>query len=301
MATVAFPINNTMRVLETLLMTGTSSKTAEEYKKDLVALGRLIDKSLNGLIDLLLSNKETSFVTVTKLRQLMIQAGLAPNTINRRLATVRGLLRVARQLSAIDWTVEIKNLKTAKVRNTSGPGIEKIAEAITTPSNAREARDQAIILLLSTLGLRRAELCNMDLSDYCGNKIRVQRKGQLGYVMLSVPEQARNAVETWLVYRGHNNGPLFTSLDRAGKGDGRLTGRSIARITEASCGCSPHGLRHTAVTTAIELANENGVEFTECRQFSGHAKVDTLLVYRDEIRNVQGTLANAVARKIIGG
>lgn len=300
MATVAFPINNTMRVLETLLMTGTSQRTAEEYKNDLIAMGRLIDKSLNGLIDLLVSNQETSFVTVTKLRQLMIQS-LAPNTINRRLATIRGLLRVARQLNVIDWMFEIKNLKTSKVRDTSGPGIEKIAEAITTPGNAREARDQAIILLLSTLGLRRAELCNMNLSDYIGNKIRVQRKGQLGYTMLSIPEQARNAIETWLGYRGHNNGPLFTSFDRAGKGDGRLTGRSIARITEASCGCSPHGLRHTAVTTAIEVASENGVEFTECRQFSGHAKVDTLLVYRDEIRNVQGTLANAVARRIIGG
>ena len=300
MNTVAFPTSNTIQALDVLLQSGTSARTNSEYRNDLINIGSLVGKSLNGIVELLLSSREAAFVTVGKVKQLMVTAGLSPNTINRRLATLRGLLRVARELSIIDWTVEIKNLRAIKVRNTSGPGVERIQSAISEPINAQTARDNAIIVLMSTLGLRVAEVTFLDLADFSGEKISVRRKGQLQTVSMSVPEQTAKAIRAWLSFRGYEAGPLFTSFDRAGKGDGRLTTRSIGRITQAKVGCNPHGLRHTAITTAIELANDNGVEFTECRQFSGHSQIDTLLVYRDQTRNVQGVLANAVANRIMG-
>ena len=300
MNAIAFPTSNTNQALDALLMSGASARTNAEYRNDLINIGSLIGKSLNGIVELLLSSREAAFVTVGKVKQLMVTAGLSPNTINRRLATIRGLLRVARELSIIDWMVEIKNLKAIKVRNTSGPGVERIQSAISEPVNAQSARDNAIIILMSTLGLRVAEVSALDLADFSGNKISVRRKGHLQTVSMSVPVQSAQAIQSWLTFRGYDAGPLFTSFDRAGKGDGRLTTRSIGRITQAKVGCNPHGLRHTAITTAIELANDNGVEFTECRQFSGHSQIDTLLVYRDQTRNVQGVLANAVASRIMG-
>ena len=300
MNAIAFPTSNTNQALDALLMSGASARTNAEYRNDLINIGLLIGKSLNGIVELLLSSREAAFVTVGKVKQLMVTAGLSPNTINRRLATIRGLLRVARELSIIDWMVEIKNLKAIKVRNTSGPGVERIQSAISEPVNAQSARDNAIIILMSTLGLRVAEVSALDLADFSGNKISVRRKGHLQTVSMSVPVQSAQAIQSWLSFRGYEVGPLFTSFDRAGKGDGRLTTRSIGRITQAKVGCNPHGLRHTAITTAIELANDNGVEFTECRQFSGHSQIDTLLVYRDQTRNVQGVLANAVASRIMG-
>ncbi len=300
MNTIAFPTSNTHQALDALLQSGASARTNQEYRNDLINIGSLVGKSLNGIVELLLSSREAAFVTAGKVKQLMITAGLSPNTINRRLATLRGLLRVARELSIIDWTIEIKNLKAIKVRNTSGPGVERIQSAISEPVNAQAARDNAIIILMSTLGLRVAEVASLDLSDFSGEKIAVHRKGHLQTVQMSVPEQTARAIQVWLSFRGYEAGPLFTSFDRAVKGNGRLTTRSIGRITNNRVGCNPHGLRHTAITTAIELANDNGVEFSECRQFSGHSQIDTLLVYRDQTRNVQGTLAAAVANRIMG-
>ena len=300
MNAVAFPISNAIKALDALLMSGASARTNQEYRNDLVNVGALTGKSLNGIVELFLSSREAAFVTVGKVKSLMVAAGLSPNTINRRLATIRGLLRVARELSLIDWALEIKNLKAIKVRNTSGPGVERIQSAISEPVNAQSARDNAIIILMSTLGLRVAEVQSLNLADFSGEKIVVRRKGHLQTVSMSVPEQTSRAIQSWLSFRGYEAGPLFTSFDRAGKGDGRLTTRSIGRITQARVGCNPHGLRHTAITTAIELASDNGVEFTECRQFSGHSQIDTLLVYRDQTRNVQGVLANAVANRIMG-
>ena len=300
MNTLTFPQTSTIQALDALRMSGASARTNAEYRNDLVNLGSLIGKSINGIVELLLSSREAAFVTVGKVKQLMVTAGLSPNTINRRLATIRGLLRVARELSLIDWALEIRNLKAIKVRNTSGPGVERIQSAISEPVNAQSARDNAIIILMSTLGLRVAEVASLNLADFSGEKIAVRRKGHLQTIQMSVPEQTAKAIQSWLSFRGYDAGPLFVSFDRAGKGDGRLTTRSIGRITQAKVGCNPHGLRHTAITTAIELANDNGVEFTECRQFSGHSQIDTLLVYRDQTRNVQGVLASAVANRIMG-
>ncbi len=223
---------------------------------------------------------------------------MAPNTINRRLATIRGLMRVGREMGIIDWSIEVKSVRRGNVRDTTGPGVEKVREMLA--DDTVSLRDRAILSLLATMGLRRAEVTDLDLVDFMGTKIRVQRKGSLGYVMLSVPVETRESIERWIAVRGEQAGPLFTSFDRAGKGSGRLTGRSIARITNQKGGCSPHALRHTAITTAIELAASVGVEFTECRQFSGHKHIETLLIYRDQIRNTQGTLADAVAARMMG-
>ena len=300
MNAISFPTSNTIQALDILLQSGASARTNQEYRNDLINIGSLVGKSLNGIVELLLSSRESAFVTVGKVKSLMVSAGLSPNTINRRMATIRGLLRVARELSVIDWMIEIKNLKAIKVRNTSGPGIERIQSSISEPTTAQSARDNAIIILMSTLGLRVAEAAALDLADFSGDKINVRRKGHLQTIQMSVPEQTAKAIQSWLTFRGYESGPLFTSFDRAGKGDGRLTTRSIGRICQSKVGCNPHGLRHTAITTAIELASDNGVEFTECRQFSGHSQIDTLLVYRDQTRNVQGVLANAVANRIMG-
>src|SRR5437660_764624 len=55
---------------------------------------------------------------------------------------------------------------------------------------------------------------------------------------------------------GDQPGPLFTNFDRAGKGQ-QLTGYSLYRIVrgirnDAGIAVRPHGLRHAAVTTALE-------------------------------------------------
>ena len=300
-ATVYSIGNSNMDVLDALMTSGISLKTGKEYHSDLLALGRLLNKSLHGILEALLTSREQAFVVVGKLRQVMIESGLAPNTINRRLATIRGLMRVAREMGLIEWSLEIKSVRKENVRDTSGPGIDKVREILSEkPDTSQGARDRAILALLSTMGLRRAEVTALNLSDLQESRIRVQRKGSLGYVTLSVPDATREAINAWLKFRGERPGPLFTSFDRAGKGDGRLTGRSVARITNQKGGCSPHALRHTAITTAIELAAGIGVEFTECRQFSGHRHVDTLLIYRDEVRNTQGRLAEAVAERMMG-
>lgn len=81
-----------------------------------------------------------------------------------------------------------------------------------------------------------------------------------GRLWLTVGRAACLAVSAWVAVRHEEAGPLFTDLDRVGKGS-RLTGRSIARIVaapgeEAGLGhVRPHGLRHTAITSVLDLGD----------------------------------------------
>lgn len=56
---------------------------------------------------------------------------------------------------------------------------------------------------------------------------------------------------------------------------------------------------HSAITAAVEAAPEHGVSLDEVRQFSRHKHINTLLVYRDRVREVQGQLAALVAGTVV--
>jgi integrase/recombinase XerC len=60
----------------------------------------------------------------------------------------------------------------------------------------------------------------------------------------------------------------------------------------------PHGLRHTAITQAIDAAN--GLIIDLVRQFSRHRSLNTLLIYRDELENKQGAPAEWVSVRLTG-
>ena len=125
-------------------------------------------------------------------------------------------------------------------------------------------------------------------------------KGRAEKETLTLPEPTRKALQVWIRERGEEPGPLFISLDRAGKGSGRLNGSSVYRLVrEAGDGIGiqtrPHAIRPSAITEACKAAAANGMDLTEVLPFSRHSNVSTLQVYRDHERDTQGRLAAIVA------
>ena len=57
----------------------------------------------------------------------------------------------------------------------------------------------------------------------------------------------------------------------------------------------PHGLRHTAVTTALDATNG---DVRSVRRFSRHADIGTVLIYDDERKDEGGRIADLVASTI---
>jgi integrase/recombinase XerC len=57
----------------------------------------------------------------------------------------------------------------------------------------------------------------------------------------------------------------------------------------------PHGLRHSAITAALEETNGN---VRAAREFSGHASVELLMKYDDNRKDIGGEVASKVIRRI---
>lgn len=231
----------------------------------------------------------------------------AASTINRRLAALRSLVALGRTLGIVPWSLEVKGLKTKAYRDTQGPGragVRAMMERAAVRSDAKGRRDRAALRLFHDLALRRGELAALDVEDLNldAATVAVLGKDRNEKETLSLPEQTKDSLVEWLAARGAEPGPLFTNFDRAGKGR-RLTGTSLYRIirdlgAEVGLKTRPHGIRHTAITEACKAAQANGINLEEVMDFSRHADVRTLMIYRDRERNVQGQLASLVAGEV---
>jgi integrase/recombinase XerC len=225
-------------------------------------------------------------------------------TINRRLAALRSLVQLARTLGIVPWTLEVRNVRSESYRDTRGPGrrgVRLLLDEVERRGDRKALRDRAALRLLYDLGLRRSEVVGVDVDDLDldAGAVAVQGKGRTQKTKLTLPEPTKAALHAWLDVRGTEAGPLFTNLDRAGKGC-RLTGTSLYRIVrrlgeQVGMKVRPHGLRHTAITEACKAAQANGMGLEEVLDFSRHRDVKVLMVYRDRERDLQGQLATLVA------
>ena len=294
-------------ILEDFLA-GRNPRTLRAYRADLAALAEHLgvmsaDEAARRMLG---STPGEGNAAALGWRAAMQSAGLAAATINRRLAALRSLARVARILGLITWEIAVPGVKSRAYRDTRGPGLSGVRALLGAcgGSSRADIRNRAIIRLLFDLALRRAEVAELDLEhlDMGAGTLSILGKGRTERERLDLPAPTVEALAAWLRLRGTAPGALFVNFDRAGKGE-RLTPTSIYRIIRAlgagvGLQVRPHGLRHAAITAAVEGAASLGVDLTEVRDFSRHANISTLIIYRDRARNVQGRLAGLVSGTI---
>lgn len=293
--------------LVSLFLDRRSESTRRAYSADLADFAAFLavpdQRSALGVLVQLKAGQANSLAL--QYRQALIAAGKSPATINRRLATLRSAAKLARTIGAINWSLEIENEPAQSYRDTSGPGlyaIRRMLKAATAqPHAAKAARDTAILRLLFDLALRRKELVGLELSDIdlTERRISIVGKGSRESITLSLPEPTASALSAWLIHRGTDSGPLFINFDHAGKGH-RLTGAAVFYIVRALGLASgvvarPHGIRHTAITQALDRTGGN---VRSVQRFSRHANLQTLTIYDDNRRNIAGQIAELVAGSI---
>ena len=229
---------------------------------------------------------------------------LSPGSVNRHLSCLRSVVALARTFGMVSWELSVPNLKGAGAyRDTRGPGrsaVRSMLDDLARRPGAKAVRDRALLRLLYDLGLRRFEASGLDVAhvDLVGARVSVLRKGKSERILLSMPAPTVRALAKWLALRGSSPGALFVGF-RGGKGK-RLAASGVYGAVrkmgrDVGSRVRPHGLRHTAITEACKRAQAAGIGLDEVRQFSGHANVATLMVYRDNERNVQGRIAALVA------
>ena len=273
--------------LVTAFFSGRNWRTIQAYRQDLEDFRLFLEAdSINQAAAVLLglSHGDANAVALGY-KTSLIERKLQAATVNRRLASLRSLVKLARTLGLVSWSLEVENIKARAYQDTRGPGRSGycclLDEASKQPG-IRATRDRAILRLLYDLALRRDSVVtlNMEHVDLEAGSITVLAKGRTSREARTLPPETKAALEEWIASRGAEPGPLFVNFDRAKKGKGRLSGTSIYRIVHqlgrrAGLSTRPHGLRHAAITEALNLTNG---DVRAVARFSGHRKIETLII-----------------------
>ena len=120
-------------------------------------------------------------------------------------------------------------------------------------------------------------------------------KGRTQRESLSIPPKVLDSLRAWVESRGKQEGPLFTAVDRCHRGhrlDGSAVYRMVSELGRAvGLTTRPHGLRHAAITEALDRTNGNT---RSVQRFSRHKKLETLSLYDDARQDLGGEVARLV-------
>jgi len=187
----------------------------------------------------------------------------APATVNKMLSALRGVLKNAWRLGLMDAdtysrAVAVENVRAKvqpKGRAVSREEVEALFRVCAEDRSPAGKRDAAMLAVLYGGGLRRAELCGLDLADFdsddCSLLVRVGKGRRDRTVYL--PESACEHIKAWEEIREDEPGPLFCPVRSTGEVPiSRLRGETLwyilgKRQREAGLeGITPHGFRRYA-------------------------------------------------------
>ncbi len=215
--------------------------------------------------------------------------GLAPTSLRRRAAAIKGFYRFAFGEGLIENDVaahlDLPRMPRLLPETLTQAETERLLAAPTEEA----LLDRALLELLYAAGLRISEALRLDLEDLSldGAFVRVIGKGDRER-LVPVGEVALDAIRAWmdgprggLVGQHHvapiRGGPLF--IGRTGRRLARQQAWAIVKRAAAAAGLndrvSPHTLRHSFATHLLE----GGADLRIVQELLGHASISTTQLY----------------------
>lgn len=211
----------------------------------------------------------------------------AHSTTNKMLSALRGVLRAAWRLGLMTAeeyqtaaSIEVVRGETVPAGRAITAG-ELAALMGTCGQDKTGIRDAAMLALLYSCGLRRAELIRLNLEDYDPNDERLLVQGKRNKQRaLPILNETALALGDWLIVRGSKPGALFVGTGRNNNGR-RLTTQAIydmlQRRAEAAgiSSLSPHDFRRTFIGDLLD----RGADIATVQKLAGHSDVNTTARY----------------------
>jgi integrase/recombinase XerD len=213
--------------------------------------------------------------------------GLAPTSLRRRAASIRGFYRFAfgEGLIAVDVAQHIDLPRQPRLL----PETLTVGETERLIEAAPDLRGRALLELLYAAGLRISEALNLDREDLSldGAFVRVIGKGDrerlvpIGDVAIDWLRRWLDEGRSALLALGHaapdRGGPVF--LGDRGRRLARQQAFAIVKTAARTAGLgrrvSPHTLRHSFATHLLE----GGADLRIVQELLGHASINTTQLY----------------------
>jgi integrase/recombinase XerD len=255
---------------------GLASNTVAAYRRDL------------GQYAAFLKGREPTTGLVVEYVATLHGSALAPSTVARKIASLRGLHRflVGEGLTSSDPTTLIETPRLPR-RLPKALSVEEVFRLLDTPDPATPLgrRDSALLEFMYATGARVAETVGLDLDaiDLVERTAIVTGKGSHQRIV-PVGAHAVSAIERYLPDRmrlkGSSPDPGALFLSSRGRRLSRqgvwvIVKRHALRADIDRDRISPHVLRHSAATHMVE----GGADLRTVQEMLGHASISTTQAY----------------------
>jgi site-specific recombinase XerD len=290
------------------------SKDSRRVQK--TALDQIAAALSNGMIEdcLQFPWEQLDYGSVTAIKA-WLSAKYAPATVNRYLCAVRRVIKEAWRHHLISaeayqratdvQSVSAQRLPTGReLENDEIKGLIDVCLA-DEDNPLLGIRDAAIISLMYSSGLRRAEVVTLDMDDINLSKGELKVVGKRNKERKAyLAKGAIRAIEKWIEARGTEPGPLFYSVNKGGnivryrtkrltdeeKQQGSAIKRIVARLSDQTIyhlidkratqaglikKTTPHDMRRTFVSDLLDV----GVDLATVSKMAGHEDTNTTKRY----------------------
>jgi len=271
---------------------GRAVKTVENYDRYLM---RFFDHT---------KVKQPKDITEVKVREFRMwlnrQVTHEGNTLKRRtqnyyLIAIRAFLKFLRKRKVTSLSPELIELAKVSQRDLDLITRAELVRLLAAPMKAykdsededeklRALRDDAMLQLLFSTGLRVSELVSLDSDiDLSKDEMSIRGKGDKVRIVFFSAD-AKKSVQRYLDARKDFDGALFINMGRNAneRNELRLTSRSVERAVKhyatlagITRKVTPHGLRHSFATDLLQ----NGADIRSVQALLGHANIATTQVY----------------------
>ncbi len=225
-------------------------------------------------------------------RQAGSKIGGKTETMKRRtqnyyLIALRAFLKFLRKRGEISMSperIELAKVPERSLDLISNAELTRLLNAPTSDS-LEGKRDQAILELLFSTGLRVSELCSLstDDIDLSRDEFSVRGKGDKIRVVF-ISDEARTKIKNYLAARKDMEEALFIRYGKKAKvgEDARISPRTVQRLLKyyaVKAGITrkvtPHVIRHSFATDLLS----NGADLRSVQALLGHANIGTTQIY----------------------
>jgi Site-specific recombinase XerD len=277
-----------------------SPHTVNAYKTDLLQFVDFLGYTPDNF-----APQEVTYPLIRGWIATMSKAGIAPSSINRKIASLRGYFNYLRRAGVIQKNpaAKVVHPKQPKRLPTFIPETKALELSVNEPAELDfiTLRDALIVELLYTSGMRRAELVGLKVGDvdFATQTIRVLGKGKKERIIPLIPEtilvlkcyisekeeffEADAEPYLFLTAKGEQIYPKL--VERVVKERLKQAGVTGKR--------SPHVLRHTFATHLLDY----GADLLSIKEMLGHASIGTTQVYtHNTLEKIQNTYRKAHPR-----
>ncbi|MEZ4852711.1 tyrosine-type recombinase/integrase [Flavobacterium sp.] len=217
----------------------------------------------------------------------LVDSGITPNSVNRKISSLKSFYKFLLKIKEISVNplLKHKSLKTAKKVQVpfSEKEMNEVFEMNNFPDDFEGIRNQLIIELLYTTGIRRTELIELKLSDVDFSRKTLKVLGKRNkerylpllnctiailHTYINLRQKLENITDDKLLILSKKGNKLSQSFVY------RLINSYFSNVSQ-KVKKSPHVLRHTFATHLLN----NGADLNSVKELLGHASLSSTQIY----------------------